>query len=32
MPRVDPLANAWDKGEIRQFVISELADSALHKH
>jgi hypothetical protein len=32
MPQVDPMANAWEKGEIRQFVISDKADSALHKH
>ncbi|MXV50699.1 DUF1264 domain-containing protein [Pedobacter sp. HMF7647] len=29
---IDPLANAWQKGEIRQFVISSKADSAMHKH
>ncbi|MGZ8551293.1 MAG: OBAP family protein [Chitinophagaceae bacterium] len=32
MPVVDPMANAWEKGEIRQFVISNKADSAMHKH
>lgn len=32
MPNVDPMANAWEKGIIRQFVISDKADSALHKH
>lgn len=32
MPEVDPMANAWSKGEIRQFVITEKPDSALHKH
>jgi hypothetical protein len=32
MPRVIPGANAWEKGEIRQFVITDEADSALHKH
>lgn len=32
MPAVDPLADAWEKGEIRQFVISNKADSATHKH
>jgi hypothetical protein len=26
------MANAWEKGEIRQFVISNKADSAAHKH
>lgn len=31
-PPVDPLANAWEKGEIRQFIISNKADSAMHKH
>ena len=29
---VDPLANAWEKGHIRQFVIDNKADSAIHKH
>lgn len=34
MPRVDPMANAWEKGEsnIRQFIITNKADSAMHKH
>jgi hypothetical protein len=34
MPAVDPLANAWekDKKNIRQFIITNNADSALHKH
>ncbi|WP_256012227.1 OBAP family protein [Desertivirga xinjiangensis] len=32
MPAVDPLANAWEKGEIRQFTITNKPDSALHKH
>ena len=32
MPQVDPLANAWEKGEVRQFIISQKADSAMHKH
>lgn len=32
MPKVDPMANAWEKGEVRQFVISNKADSAQHKH
>lgn len=31
-PLIDPLADAWEKGEIRQFVISKKADSAEHKH
>ncbi len=29
---VDPAADAWEKGEIRQFVITNKADSAAHKH
>ncbi|WP_336829262.1 OBAP family protein [Sphingobacterium multivorum] len=29
---VDPLANAWEQGHIRQFVIGHKADSARHKH
>lgn len=32
VPIVDPQANAWEKGEVRQFIISSSADSALHKH
>lgn len=34
MPEVDPLANAWEKDakNVRQFIISNNADSALHKH
>lgn len=28
MPDVDPLANAWEKGELRQFIITNKADSA----
>lgn len=31
-PNVDPAANSWEKGEIRQFTISNKADSAMHKH
>lgn len=31
-PNVDPTANSWEKGEIRQFTISNKADSAIHKH
>jgi hypothetical protein len=31
-PSIDPSANAWEKGEIRQFVIANKADSAMHKH
>lgn len=32
MPAVDPMANAWEKGEIRQFVITRETDSAVTKH
>lgn len=34
MPNVDAMANAWEKGKkhIRQFVITNEADSAIHKH
>jgi len=32
IPIVDPMANAWEKGEVRQLVISNKPDSALHKH
>lgn len=32
MPEVDPGANAWEKGELRQFIISNKVDSAMHKH
>ncbi len=32
MPKVDPMANAWEKGELRQFVITDKVDSAMHKH
>jgi Protein of unknown function (DUF1264) len=32
MPQVDPMANAWEKGELRQFVITNKVDSAMHKH
>lgn len=31
-PRVAEGANAWERGEIRQFVVSNKADSAQHKH
>ena len=31
-PKVDPMANAWQKGELRQFVITSNVDSAMHKH
>ncbi|KQS30960.1 OBAP family protein [Dyadobacter sp. Leaf189] len=32
MPALIPGANAWEKGEIRQFVITNKPDSAVHKH
>ncbi|GAB2778399.1 OBAP family protein [Rhabdobacter roseus] len=32
MPKPDPAANAWEKGEVRQFIITNKPDSALHKH
>jgi hypothetical protein len=32
MPVVDPMANAWEKGAVRQLIITNNADSALHKH
>lgn len=32
MPAVDPMANAWEKGHVRQFIITNKADSAAHKH
>lgn len=32
IPKVDPLANAWEKGMIRQLAVSTKADSAIHKH
>jgi len=31
-PATDPGANAWEKGELRQFIITNKADSAAHKH
>lgn len=31
MPNVDPMANRWEKGEVRQFIISNKPDSAMHK-
>lgn len=31
-PPVLPGANAWERGEVRQFIISSKADSAAHKH
>ena len=32
VPVVDPMANAWEKGEVRQITITNKADSATHKH
>ncbi|MDQ0640540.1 hypothetical protein QF042_004105 [Pedobacter sp. W3I1] len=32
IPKIDPLANAWEKGKVRQFTISNKTDSAVHKH
>lgn len=32
MPGVDPMANAWEKGHLRQFVITDKVDSAMHMH
>lgn len=32
MPTVDPRANAWEKGVVRQFVITDKVDSAMHMH
>lgn len=32
MPQVDPMANAWEKGHVRQFIVTTNPDSALHKH
>lgn len=31
-PAIDAQANAWEKGEIRQFILTNKADSALQKH
>ena len=32
VPKVDVMANAWEKGHLRQFVITNKVDSAMHKH
>jgi len=33
MPKVDPLANAWEKGEVRQLQITDtLSDTISHSH
>jgi hypothetical protein len=31
MPKVDPMANAWEKGHVRQFIVTDKVDSASHK-
>ena len=31
-PTVDPKSDAWQNGQVRQFIISNKADSATHKH
>jgi len=31
-PVVDPDANAWEKGNVRQFTVTSIRDSALNKH
>lgn len=32
VPAVVPGANAWEKGDYRQFVVTDKVDSALNKH
>jgi hypothetical protein len=32
MPIIDPDANAWEKGLLRQFIITDKVDSAMHMH
>lgn len=32
MPQVDGMANAWEQGKMRQFVITDKVDSAMHMH
>ncbi|QEC53919.1 uncharacterized protein DUF1264 [Anseongella ginsenosidimutans] len=32
MPEVDPAANAWEKGKVRQLTVTNEADSAAQKH
>lgn len=32
LPKVDPTANAWERNIIKQFILSDAADSAAHKH
>jgi hypothetical protein len=31
VPTIDPGANAWEKGILRQFIISDKADSSIQK-
>ena len=31
LPQIDPMANAWEKGHLRQFIITNKADSAMRK-
>ncbi len=31
LPNVDPMANAWEKGHLRQFIITSKVDCAMHK-
>lgn len=31
-PTVDPMANAWESGELRQFIITNKADTARRRH
>jgi hypothetical protein len=32
VPQVDPMANAWEQGKLRQFMITDKVDSAMNKH
>jgi hypothetical protein len=32
IPKIDEMANAWEKGEVRQFAITSQPDSAHHMH
>jgi len=32
LPKIESGANAWERGEIRQFIITNKPDSAVHKH
>lgn len=31
-PSIDPMADAWQIGQAKQFIITDKVDSALHKH